>query len=136
MIEDLLNFLETTSLEPHDDYKSEFTYKEQKELYKYIKELQKENEECKKDNKRLGKEQIEYLTEFGKMQSSQDKFIKYLEDEIEQNTPNVRWKHYNEDGFNDYDVENPSCIEMRPPNMILEEILQKYKEIVNGTEQN
>lgn len=44
MIEDLLNYLETTSLEPHDDYKSEFTYKEQKELYKYIKNLQKENE--------------------------------------------------------------------------------------------
>lgn len=30
MIEDLLNYLETTSLEPHDDYTSEFTYKEQK----------------------------------------------------------------------------------------------------------
>ena len=44
MIEDLLNYLETTSLEPHDDYTSEFTYKEQKELYKYIKNLQKENE--------------------------------------------------------------------------------------------
>lgn len=44
MIEELLNYLETTSLEPHDDYTTEFTYKEQKELYKYIKNLQKENE--------------------------------------------------------------------------------------------
>lgn len=36
----ILNHLETTSLEPHDDYSSEFTYKEQKILYKYIKQLQ------------------------------------------------------------------------------------------------
>lgn len=41
----ILNSLETTSLEPHDDYTSEFTYKEQKELYNYIKNLQKENKE-------------------------------------------------------------------------------------------
>lgn len=47
MIEDLLNYLETTSLEPHDDYTSEFTYKEQKKLYNYIKNLQKENQELK-----------------------------------------------------------------------------------------
>lgn len=39
----ILNYLETTSLEPHDDYSSEFTYKEQKILYKYIKQLQQEN---------------------------------------------------------------------------------------------
>ena len=29
-LESILNYLETTSLEPHDDYTSEFTYKEQK----------------------------------------------------------------------------------------------------------
>ena len=40
----ILNYLETTSLEPHDDYSSEFTYKDQKILYKYIKQLQQENE--------------------------------------------------------------------------------------------
>lgn len=39
----ILNYLETTSLEPHDDYTSEITYKDQKILYKYIKELQQEN---------------------------------------------------------------------------------------------
>lgn len=38
----ILNYLETTSLEPHDDYSSEFTYKDQKILYKYIKQLQQE----------------------------------------------------------------------------------------------
>ena len=65
--------------------------------------------------------------------AQQKEFIKYLEDEIEQKTPNVKWKHYNEDGFNDYDVENPSCIEMRPTNKILKEILQKYKEIIGAS---
>lgn len=42
-LDNILNYLETTSLEPHDDYSSEFTYKEQKILYKYIKQLQQEN---------------------------------------------------------------------------------------------
>lgn len=40
----ILNYLETTSLEPHNDYTSKFTYKDQKTLYKYIKQLQQENE--------------------------------------------------------------------------------------------
>lgn len=43
----ILNYLETTSLEPHDDYSSEFTYKDQKILYKYIKQLQQENQQLK-----------------------------------------------------------------------------------------
>nr|DAF46597.1 MAG TPA: hypothetical protein [Siphoviridae sp. ctqwY3] len=43
----ILNYLETTSLEPHDDYSSEFTYKDQKILYKYIKQLQQENKQLK-----------------------------------------------------------------------------------------
>ena len=46
-LEDILNYLETTSLEPHDDYVSEFSYKDQKTLWKYIKELQQENKEYK-----------------------------------------------------------------------------------------
>lgn len=44
----ILNHLETTSLEPHDDYTSEITYKDQKILYKYIKNLQQENQQLKK----------------------------------------------------------------------------------------
>ena len=43
----ILNYLETTSLEPHDNYSSEFTYKDQKILYKYIKQLQQENKRLK-----------------------------------------------------------------------------------------
>lgn len=45
----ILNHLETTSLEPHDDYSSEFTYKDQKILYKYIKQLQQENKILKEN---------------------------------------------------------------------------------------
>ena len=45
-LESILNYLETTSMEPHDDYTSEFSYKEQKVLWKYIKQLQQENKKC------------------------------------------------------------------------------------------
>ena len=48
-IENILNYLETTSLEPHDDYISEFSYKDQKILWRYIKDLQQENEELKRN---------------------------------------------------------------------------------------
>lgn len=51
----ILNYLETTSLEPHDDYTSEFTYKDQKILYKYIKELQQENQQHKNNWNELKK---------------------------------------------------------------------------------
>ena len=39
-LESILNYLETTSLEPHNDYTSEFTYKDQKILWINIKQLQ------------------------------------------------------------------------------------------------
>lgn len=98
--------------------------------------------ELEKENKKL-KEQLkpnyyvkglegtlkEYQQEMNKVVIQQKEFIKYLEDEIKQNTPSLRWKHYNEDGFNDYDVQNPSCIEVRPTDKIFKEILQKYKKI-------
>lgn len=61
-LEEILLYLETTSLEPHNDYTSEFTYKDQKILYKFIKELQQENDKLKKQQK---------------------EFIRYLEEEIE-----------------------------------------------------
>ena len=48
----ILNYLETTSLEPHDDYTSEITYKDQKLLYWYIKRLQQENQQLKLINKK------------------------------------------------------------------------------------
>lgn len=58
-LEEILLYLETTSLEPHDDYTSEFTYKDQKILYKYIKELQQENDKLKEQQKEF----IRYLKE-------------------------------------------------------------------------
>lgn len=65
-----------------------------------------------------------------KQEAQQKEFIKYLEEKIKQTTPKLRWKHYNEDGFNDYDLENSCYIEMQPVNKTYEEILQKYKEII------
>jgi hypothetical protein len=56
-LEEILLYLETTSLEPHNDYTSEFTYKDQKILYKYIKELQQENDKLKEQQKEF----IKYL---------------------------------------------------------------------------
>ena len=46
-LESILNYLETTSMEPHDDYTSEFSYKKQKVLWKYINQLQQENKRYK-----------------------------------------------------------------------------------------
>lgn len=43
-LESILNYLETTSLEPHNDYTSEFTYKDQKILWNYIKQLQQKED--------------------------------------------------------------------------------------------
>lgn len=52
----ILNYLETTSLEPHDDYSSKFTYKDQKILYKYIKQLKENYERIYNENCKLRKE--------------------------------------------------------------------------------
>lgn len=66
------------------------------------------------------------------VETQQKEFIEWLENEIKQNTPNVRWKHYNEDGFNDYDVENFNYIEVQPTAKVLKDVLQKYKETIVG----
>lgn len=43
----ILQHLDITSLEPHDDYTSEFTYKDQKILHKYIEDLCQEDKQLK-----------------------------------------------------------------------------------------
>lgn len=48
-LDDLLNTLETSALEPHDEYKMEFTNKEQRIIHEYIKSLQKENQRLKEE---------------------------------------------------------------------------------------
>ena len=52
-LESILNYLETTSLEPHDDYTSEFTYKEQKLLWNYIKQLKEKLEASERARKKV-----------------------------------------------------------------------------------
>ncbi len=106
-------------------------------VFAKLKKLQQENKELKKqvkdkteDYRRMKDNfdsKIDVLTE---IETQQKEFIKYLEDEIKQNTPNLKQKHYNEDGINDYDVENPSCIKVQPTYKSFKEILQKYKEII------
>ena len=71
-LDELLNYLETTSLEPHDNYTSEFTYKDQKILYKYIKDLQQERDKYKSIIDKLKK----YLKEESKKDDTY--FIPYL----------------------------------------------------------
>ena len=73
---------------------------------------------------------------YSQNKTQQKEFIKYLENEIEQKTPNVRWKYYNEEWFCDYDVENPACIEVQPTNKVLKEVLQKYKQIIGVLDEN
>lgn len=63
-LENILNYLETTSLEPHDDYTSEFSHKEQKILWKYIKNLQQENQELKNQQKEFIKLLEELLAKY------------------------------------------------------------------------
>lgn len=106
-----------------------------------LEELKKQVEDLFSENRNLRKklencmtfEDYKYtLNKKIKLETQQKEFIKYLEDEIKINTPKARWKHYNEDGFNDYDVENGYGVLMRPVYMTLKEILQKYKSIIGG----
>lgn len=110
-----------------------------KRVYLENQGLKKQLEDYKEQvNKGLYNTCLPYITGYNKAikdkENQQKEFIKYLEDGIEQYTPSLRWKHYNEDGFNDYDVENPSCIEVQPTDKIFKEILQKYKSIIGGKE--
>ena len=58
------------------------------------------------------------------LRKQQQEFINYLEDETS------KW-HNNYDSYNyEYEIEEPTAEEL------VNEILQKYKEIVNGTERN
>lgn len=87
--------------------------KEKKELKKQLEE--KENIACDwKDSYLENADKIEIL------EIQQKEFIKYLEDEIN------KW-HYNYDSYNyEYEVEEPTAEELA------NKILQKYKEIIGG----
>ena len=99
-LEDILNYLETTSLEPHDDYVSEFSYKNQKILWKYIKDLRLENQELNKENDRLA-------AKLNKNKILQNEFRKWLENE-------------SKELIRDAGYHQRICLD----------ILEKYKEII------
>ena len=126
-LEDILNYLETTSLEPHDDYVSEFSYKEQKTLWKYIKDLRLENQELKKQlekkYEKVGSLTGELLYEENtKLINQQKEFIDWLENEIE----NCKYGEENYADGDDMTYHNE--------NELRKEILSKYKEIVKEEE--
>lgn len=116
------------------------------EILDYIDYLEKENqqlkeqlEEYKNENKRLGQDKLEYLNKFTKMLSSQDKFIKYLEDEIQQqetviagNQEKLYFFKY-EDEKDDLKLSSQKAYIKK---VILEEILQKYRSIIGVSNEN
>ena len=112
-LEYILNYLETTSLEPHDDYVSEFSYKEQKLLWAYIKELQQENQELKKQLEASRRVAKHHLNRELELENQQKEFIKYLEDEIKRLEEN-----------NIYQSLQQMALETHKHN------LSKYKEII------
>lgn len=123
-LESILNYLETTSMEPHDDYTSEFSYKEQKALWEYIKQLQQENQELKKQLEELEKEKMqeELSSKILQMYNQQKEFIEYLEDRI---------KFWKDKIFENAITESDWTLTLwRNKLGILEESLSKYKEII------
>lgn len=139
-LEDILNYLETTSLEPHDDYVSEFSYKNQKTLWKYIKDLRLKNQELKKQieeyirtemkiKDELESQRKEYQEtykdvreEIKEYKNQQIEFIEYLEDYIEV----LKSQQENVNGLDILEEETL---------FILEETLEKYKEIIGGKDE-
>lgn len=77
-LESILNYLETTSMEPHDDYTSEFSYKEQKVLWKYIKQLQQENKKCKEVIDKL-EDIINEMVKCGYVVENGESVVNYME---------------------------------------------------------
>lgn len=78
---ELLAYLETTSLEPHDDYTSEFTYKEQKILYEYITKLENDKTKLQNNWNEL-KKGLKSLFEFDEGVVSKD-YLECAEDILE-----------------------------------------------------
>ena len=139
-LEDILNYLETTSLEPHDDYVSEFSYKNQKTLWKYIKDLRLKNQELKKQieeyirtemkiKDELESQRKEYQEtykdvreEIKEYKNQQKEFIEWLEIRIK-DRDKVRKMH---------ELYSLSEERLSSQYFILQDVLSKYKEIIGG----
>ena len=148
-LEDILNHLETTSLEPHDDYTDEFSYKDQKILWKYIKDLQQENQKLKstlnlcksslhreheaihrandleEENQELKKqlENTDYTSVYLKAcEDTKDKYESQQKEFIEY----LNWM------FNYYQKEEQKyrTLSNRAMKVAFESVLEKYKEIM------
>ena len=128
-LEDILNHLETTSLEPHDDYTDEFSYKDQKILWKYIKDLQQENQKLKstlnlyKGSLHREHEAIhranDLEAENQELKNQQKEFIEWLEENIYE----IKYT---------YSQENGHYFKMDDILKTYQEVLSKYKEIIGG----
>ena len=130
----ILNYLETTSLEPHDNYSSEFTYKDQKILHKYIKQLQQENERLKDELKSNPDTQITLQDDKG------NKFMviqtERIDMQVELNkTIEKLFNNWNKlkEYLRDFDIEYLNEIMEHNLANTLENILSKMQELEQGS---
>ena len=133
----ILNYLETTSLEPHDNYSSEFTYKDQKILHKYIKQLQQENERLKDELKSNPDTQITLQDDKG------NKFMviqtERIDMQVELNkTIEKLFNNWNKlkEYLRDFDIEYLNEIMEHNLANTLENILSKMQELEQGSDSN
>ena len=128
-LEDILNYLETTSLEPHDDYVSEFSYKNQKTLWKYIKDLRLKNQELKKQIEEYIRTEMKIKDELESQRKEYQETYKDVREEIKE------YKNQQKE-FIDW-LENESKELIRDAGYhqrICIEIMEKYKEIIGEKE--
>ena len=77
---DIFDYLETTSLEPHDDYTSEISYKDQKIIWNRLKSQQKEIERLNNIINELEKYLEEQSTNLNRLSCSGHVYFMYQED--------------------------------------------------------
>lgn len=129
----LLNILETSALEPHDEYKMEFTNKEQRLIHEYIKTLQQENKQLKEKYRVRSKAYNNVVLENANLHE--------VIDEARKEIKNIQ-EHYHELIMKDYKQEdsvfvNKCCktgfiLNVKSYFDLIELILNKYKGDNNG----
>ena len=77
---DIFDYLQTTSLEPHDDYTSEITYKDQKIIWKRLQEQDKEIERLNNIIKELTQENLKRSDKIDELLEIKNKAIEYIEE--------------------------------------------------------
>ena len=147
----ILNYLETTSLEPHDDYTSEITYKDQKILYRYIKELQQENKKLNgsmqtynillkanvEENKQLKEKldcDLQWAFKYEKQVDNWNKLKEYLINDI--NDRNGTKIVEFEEGNRVSETISPIYTLMEDKSKTMREVLRKMQELEQGSDSN